>query len=117
MNGKNDLPADRLKTVEAGLLYHQQVQAELDEARRANSTLGDEIAHHKIEIEGLNARINTLLSEIQTYRAERDAAVRHAERIGTAVESMHAIFAMISQQEEELPSISLESIEVTNGSP
>ena len=77
------LPVDRIKTVEAGLAFFQQVQHECVELKKELEAAGDKIAHLKIEIEGVHHQMNLLESRVRQAEAERDIAV--AERAEYAV--------------------------------
>lgn len=74
LNG-NDLPADRIKQVEAGLTLFQQIQAERDALRDELREANEIITRQRVEIESLNQLHNMLESHIQTYMVQRDDAV------------------------------------------
>jgi hypothetical protein len=86
-----ELPADREKTFEAGLLYHQQVAAERDALREELRSTKDMLARQETQIQSLQDLQNMFESHVQSAVAQRDRAV--AERA-----AFEALFVAVAAQ-------------------
>jgi hypothetical protein len=98
-----DLPPDRQKAVEAGLMAHQQIANERDWLRNHVGELKDEISALKIRIDEMERMRNTIESRINTCIAQRDEAVYNVGRfqgLFTTIEAALAAFNIPPGSEE-----------------
>jgi predicted nucleic acid-binding Zn-ribbon protein len=97
LNGADDRDA---KAVEAGLAMHLRVKSDLEDARKEINGLLQQITLNKIEIEGMQSRVNMLESRVVESVAARDVAVeQHAKLQGL----FEIIFA--SMREFQIPNV------------
>ena len=85
------LPEHRQKQFEAGLAYHQKVQAERDEFEAKLAEAAKEIAGFKVQIESLLGIVNMMEDTIKGYRRDRDDAVRFTAKAQAVIENINAI--------------------------
>ena len=85
------LPADRQKTVEAGLAMFQQVQAERDDLRKLLQRAEERIVQQRVEIESLGQLHSMLESHIQSYMLQRDQAIADRAVFETLFASIFAL--------------------------
>jgi len=88
---EHPLPDYRQKQVEAGLAYHQQVQAERDELKHKLDESERSLAGMKIQIDSLLGIVSMMEETIKTYRAERDQTVRLAAKLEVAMENIYSL--------------------------
>jgi len=100
----NDLPEHRQRQFEAGLAYHQKIQAERDEFEAKLAEAIKEIAGFKVRIESLLGIVNMMEDTIKGYRADRDNAVRFTAKAQAVIENIHAITqsSITEKQDEDL---------------
>ena len=72
-----ELPPDRAKGVEYGLVQFQQVGPQRDELRKEKTNLRDPLAAARIENKGLNSPMTEALSHIKYMMQVRDEALAH----------------------------------------
>jgi len=102
LNGNEDpqLPEDRMKTVEAGLTYVQQVGAERDRLREELRETRDLVTRQQVEIDSLHQLQAMLESHMQTYMIQRDEAVAHRaayETLFATVQAQLRVFNLPAQ--------------------
>ena len=99
-----ELTQSRMKTVEAGLAYYQQIQQERDDIHRDLKEADQTIAHMKAEVEGLKHQIAMIESRVASCIADRDQAVEVAIGYRTTLEAITAILhkALVSTEITEV---------------
>lgn len=74
-NGNNELPANRVALVEAGLAQFQSVAAERDRLEKEVADLRSDLAAQKVVNEAMAEQINTMQSHVSSMMLIRDQAV------------------------------------------
>jgi len=102
LNGNEDsqLPEDRMKTVQAGLTFVQQIQAERDRLREELRVTREMVTRQQVEIDSLHQLQAMLESHMQTYMIQRDEAVAHRaayETLFATVQAQLRVFNLPAQ--------------------
>lgn len=94
-----DLPAERVKVVEQGLIALQQSHADRDRLRRENASLRVQLAETNARISGKEQEEHVIEERVRQCLADRDNAVAAAAELRGVLSSLAAILVGYYKQE------------------
>jgi hypothetical protein len=98
-----ELPAERVKLVEQGLVALQQSHAERDRLRRENGTLRIQIAELQARLATKESEEHVIETRVRDCLAQRDGAVSEAGELRGVLSSLGAILIGYYKPERHEP--------------